>query len=381
MTWTAAMSGDALTHAPSGDPREAFAREVVGQVLGIVLERIRPRAVVLYGSLGRGEGTVYVRNGRPVLLSDVEMGVVSAAPIGASLAEVRRELGERASVDVTLSRMLPARFRRPGTSNWQPFGGVVTLEQFDLLRGLKVLWGRDPRRGFEPRAESICPWDAPRLLLNRIAEIIECLSAQPGPDTAVLTARMAKGLIAASDAVLIGRREYHHSCAVRLERVLDASWPESLWGVAGREAVGWAYRWKLDPAESAIGLNEALRSVVVPSVHAAFEGALGIRAKSLGDLAEQYVSHPRLAACCRVYPSRPALQSAVLRAKGVRRGGPAVTWRGVHAVYGDILRWLDRNVASQVPDRGSAPVPLVAADEAAEGRRLAREWRATCAVL
>lgn len=269
-------------------------------------------AIVLTGSVGRGEGALWEENGQPVLCSDYDLFVFTGEALPSSFF---RDLEPR------LARML-----------WAPkatIGALATDElptlpaalwTYDLRHGSRVLEG-DPallERVPAFQATEIPAWEGLKLLCNYAGVLLQA----PRPD-AVLeraeawTLRQALVRLAQriGDALAIREGCYHHRLALR---------PAALAGLPSFRALPpaesalilWACREKLvpqefparDPMEVARLLFPLLERVLRESL----AQYLGLTAAELPDLLAAYRTRFRVR----------------LSWKGHLLAGAARAWRG-----------------------------------------------------
>jgi len=182
------MSLDHFVLAPEVARDEAI-RPIVEQAVSFVVSEVGPAridAVILTGSLSRGEGSLLATPSGFRLLGDVEFLVVfkdaSGWPtIRRQMADVSRRATSSLGADGALAGIEygpvgPAYFPR----KMQP-----SIFAFDLLTHGKVLWGRreilDEARTFPVSA--IPPEDAIALIMNRMVELLDIEDAEPNPQT------------------------------------------------------------------------------------------------------------------------------------------------------------------------------------------------------
>ena len=79
--WMAGSYGASLLMArytAHSDPSiDQTVEKHLSQVVDAIRDYLEPRSIILYGSFGRGEGSVMLDGGRPVFLSDYEISVVT----------------------------------------------------------------------------------------------------------------------------------------------------------------------------------------------------------------------------------------------------------------------------------------------------------------
>lgn len=382
------MSGEGYIQAPACDCRHPYVEAVVASVVEKVWRVARPRALGVYGSLGRGEGSVAGGDGQCRLLSDVEVAVLSTHALTARrLSRADTVLRASCPVEVTLTWLLPSRLRRVRASNWDLLPCRFTLEQYDLIHGLRVVRGPDLRSQSilaRPPA-AVHPWDGLRLIFNRVVEAIQCLC---GPETSAERAalRQAKLMMASYDSVLIAAGAYDHRARLRL-RHLEAH-PYAVLPRGMVAPLSSAYAWKLDPDLAPrvdLPFGVVVSGIVAPCLLETWKAISGDRLDDLSEWLAVYRSFPHLAELCRVYPGRASLQAGVLLAKGRRPMGFGAgyrdLWREGHAVYAAAVEWIARHGAclerplGELVAAGGAPL---SADAVYEGQRIVSAWERVC---
>ncbi len=197
----------------------------IGRLLAEVTARIDREpgldALVLGGSLGRGEGTVRSLPDGERLASDVELYLVGRTP---GLRQAARRLeDEMASIgfpDVSAAWLHPNMLAKGRGKNlsWR---SSRTIRLYDLAAGSRTLLGTAPRiRTIDPATLPLA--EGVRLVLNRLAEAT--------PDIAERSADADrwsdKILIACGDTVLLASGAYTVRYRDRVSRLVDlpTSW-------------------------------------------------------------------------------------------------------------------------------------------------------------
>jgi len=247
-----------FTH--QGDPEiEKYVRDLLERITSLILMKINPIAVFLYGSLGRGEGTLYLEDGRLIMSSDFEMGIVSKKwsdrkRLRALMARVENHIGH----EVTLSFFSPKRIRLATSSNFSLFpSSVPTIESYEISESAFFLYGDDLRtkKSFLD-SEFIPLWEGLRLLFNRMAEFV--IAFHNGNENEQVKA-FNKMRIACGDALLVTIHRYHYLYRQRLDN-LEEYWEEiQKQNPALRddhfEFIRKGYRWKLVPQENLVAMS------------------------------------------------------------------------------------------------------------------------------
>ncbi len=153
-------------------------RPIVEQAARFLIDQVgiqRLEALILTGSLARGEGSVLLRSAGIRLLGDVEFLVILRSPF--EWNQVRRqmmELSRRASRKLGEGGRLASIEYGPADLAYLRRKMRPCIFAYDLLRHGKVVWGRRDILG-EVRpfgVEAIPQGDAARLIMNRIVELL-----------------------------------------------------------------------------------------------------------------------------------------------------------------------------------------------------------------
>jgi hypothetical protein len=239
--------------------RDAAIRPMVDRAVRFLVERVgadRLEAVILTGSLSRGEGSVILEGKQPRLLGDVEFLAILKAPF--AWARARRLLDE-------LGRACTAEFGtapRRATIEYSP-AGVDYLRRnirpcifaYDLLENGKVVWGRGDVLGEARRfpVGAIPPEDAIELVMNRMVELLAADTTARHNGVVAGEYTLVKTVLDLGGSVLASTGRYVSRYAERPARVaaLLAALPElprSLPGAADLlDELGRAARLKLAP--------------------------------------------------------------------------------------------------------------------------------------
>jgi len=375
------------------DQINAFVSSQVDYYLNRILGVIQPRAVVLYGSFGKGEGTVICDSNDIDVLSDFEIGVVSGDVTKLpALRRLGRDL-QRDGPAVTLSFFLPRRFRTRVASNWTPPSRHLTLEQYELIAGLRVLNGKDPRpRGAVLSSSSIMRWDGLRTIFNRVADLLASLIALPvNPNQVWMSA--SKLLISCGDARLMVAKAYHHSYrerSVRLQSLVFTSSLENGPHQANWKSIADAYEWKLNPSQVgslSIELEAIVEGVLLPVLRFYTDTVYGWTFQTAGEFRERYLNSSMLKNFSRSFIGYPLFQSVLISAKrGVATNiwsfAPGL-WKTVHQTYANLVYELvticGRHELSVQPHM--ALTPELRAEERLKTTSLLLAWRDLCLVL
>lgn len=191
----------------------------LNSVVDQIVEVFHPESIILSGSFGRGEGSVLYQNENAKIISDFEIGVISRKYYKRLLChKVSQRTGRKLDISLTLNFYLPARFTKNKATNLGGRNQHVTIDQYELRYGSKLLYGKDYISEMKDySAEDIPIWEGLRLIFNRIAESLKYFP--PGghkSEEYLLRKWIYKTILACSDALLISLGRYHFLCRVRL---------------------------------------------------------------------------------------------------------------------------------------------------------------------
>ncbi len=205
---------------------EPLVDEVVASHLAQIVDAIRARqscqSIILYGSFGRGEGSVMLDGGRLVFLSDYELAVVTPSPFCRGiLGELSQQMTQRLGVETSISWMRPGRLHTNQPQNLSWGRAEPTIGMYELKHGGMTLHGDHLlNQGPPVEPERIPPKDGIRLLNNRMAE---AMNRWPGTTLASLDRlesirRLVKVVLACEESLLLAWGAYHFSYAERDRR-------------------------------------------------------------------------------------------------------------------------------------------------------------------
>ncbi len=211
-------------HTGTGDPSvEERVRQIITRLTDEIVRRFHPKSIILIGSLGRGEATMGINNGKPELLSDFDVIVVANRYVSTNTAKkLSSELTQKIGVEVGISGIEVSLYfilSKIFPKIWTP-----TIDNYDMKYGSRVVYGEnclERMPDFKP--EDIPVWEGIRLMLNRMIESlkdfsIDYLEANPGEQEAdKLFRQINKIILACQDALLLLIKRYHHSYKIRNE--------------------------------------------------------------------------------------------------------------------------------------------------------------------
>ncbi len=358
------------------------------KMVSLLIRSLSPSSIILHGSLARGEGTVLFSNGKLQFVSDIEIGCVTKKWWKRRmLSALQSSLEKKFSVEITLSMFLPARFIIGRTSNWVLIRNPLTLEQYELISGLRVLWGSDPRQSSVlPDPVRIHKWDVLRLIFNRVAELVDVLVSNH-QGLMKIKKGIAKLLMACGDTVLLLCQQYHFSYSERKRRLSNlVTRAKGLPTNIDWEAILNAYEWKVAPIKHKSVKMSLLTAIncLLPILRWALGEILLVDLSNYkDDIMKNYLRNPRLSQFCRSFPGKPLQQSALIICKQIAAGYvpiiSAAAWREVHYTYAQLVNFLT-NIAKEDYSITSLDAQLSSNDRLV-GANLVRKWKAVCCMV
>ncbi len=184
--------------------------EILTSISEEVLQQAKPTSLFIYGSFGRGEGTVYLsKNNDLQLLSDFELGYVSSNWFDRKLiANLSKELEKRLNCEITLSFFFPHRIKNGTISNFSfSRPKKPTIECYETTNSAFFLYGPDIRSKEAFYSPTDIPlWEGIRLIFNRMAEFSNsCIDKNNNIHQKAIN----KLLIACGDCLLLAHGKYH----------------------------------------------------------------------------------------------------------------------------------------------------------------------------
>lgn len=206
--------------------QEEYEKKLINHIVACV-ERYGGReclsSIILTGSLGRGEATYETdEDGEICLRSDVEMalvfsGLMQKKKVEAIIHKVSQEFKE----DLNLMAVEENRVKKAGNFNFSLMTPrYKTLFTYDLFNGSRTIWGKDFIRGKSIPLKAIDPYEAKRLVTNRIGEFVYLQSTEK-PDKKEYRRMQWKGklVLAIAGAWLILEGKYTSSYYGQYEKV------------------------------------------------------------------------------------------------------------------------------------------------------------------
>ena len=197
-------------------------------IVNAVVRDISPRAVILAGSFGRGEGCATIENNQVRILSDYEIGIVtSKAWKRASITHLSEKLSKDLRADVSLFWITPSRLKHNRMKNFSWGNSPPTIFAFDLKAGSIVLYGTQYLKENRIQSNDLPSWEGLRLLFNRLCELLFQLDREQfcswvcNQDDGVRLP-LAKPLLSAVDGLIIASGDYVSSTKERLKMFLES---------------------------------------------------------------------------------------------------------------------------------------------------------------
>ena len=270
----------------SGDDRlEADIAAMLAEVAGRAATIPGVQAVLLGGSLGRGEGTVRRTADGDELASDVEIFLVGAdRGLRRAAERLSREAGGAAGADLSAA-WLDADALRLGRAKNLSRRPSKTIRLYELEAGSRLLHGRLPEiLHVEPAQIPVA--EGVREILNRLAEAAPQLAA----GSADVQRWSDKLLMACGNTLLLASGGYAASYRERWRRLADV---ESDWALppTWRLRVRDAYARKLDPTGGEVEMppTDEVAEISRAFLAASVPVAAGISLEPIRTFPERYV--------------------------------------------------------------------------------------------
>jgi hypothetical protein len=215
------------------------ADELVEKYLDIILKEIKEncpglKAIILAGGYGRGEGAVEFVKGKPRLLNDLDMYLISEKQLSDSFLE---ELGQRCSKKIGKGgQEYPENYE--AEFDFDTFFNVdlraLTLKRlkhlppivryYEMKNGTALLYGEDVRKMIPEIKEEDLPFsEGLRFLSNRMMNMFlsmneEYLKEKPSKDqVGIINYYICKAYLACSDALLLSLGKFAPSYSGRAD--------------------------------------------------------------------------------------------------------------------------------------------------------------------
>jgi hypothetical protein len=297
-------------------------------------------------------------------------------------------LAEQYGIDLTLNFFLPRRFTRGAPTNWAPVSRHLSIDQYELMNAARFLYGPDLRQGTPVLSGDRIPiWEGIRLLLNRMAELIEAILLWEPEKEKGLMKPCNKLLTGCGDTLLLIVKRYHYSYRERMERFRELSaCPNPLCSqlsLAERSAISGSYADKLYPHHTDVGSMKDFLSKALTASEKAFRLAIrkdmAIQYSTYDEFRAQYLQHPRLKQYCKGHPMVQNLVSVVRDGADARLFSLRDFARSVpiiHKVYAELPLWLYGSF-KPLWDRHAFD-SLKCASTRSTGWRLVSDWHSFC---
>ncbi len=205
---------------------ERLVQDHLDIIVNAVIRRISPRAIILAGSFGRGEGCATIENNQVKILSDYEIGIVtSKAWKLSSIKHLSVELSQELYADVSTFWVTPSRLKHNRNKNFSLGNSPPTIFAYDMKAGSIVLYGTQYLKDNRIQSNHLPPWEGLRLLFNRLGELLfqpereQFRSWVCNQDDGVKLP-LAKPLLSAVDGLIVASGDYVSSAKGRLQLFL-----------------------------------------------------------------------------------------------------------------------------------------------------------------
>ncbi len=281
---------------------EEYIRKILNEILSILLEKTKPLAVFVYGSLGRGEGTAIHVSGKIIMYSDFEIGYVSNRLSDRKiLRTVNQDIETRIGHDITISFFTPRRIRLGANTNFAIRADFEpTIEAYEISNSAYFLYGKDFRNiESYPDTNRIPLWESLRCLFNRMAEFLIANNSQ---NTNAQIKTINKVKIACGDAILMLDGHYHFSYAQRLCNLkhLESCNKLKIYNLQDEliSFIDSGYRWKLFAEHNTLKPSSVelrfLGEVTFKVLRILLYQEMGFKAEKEGDISRYYLSSNKL---------------------------------------------------------------------------------------
>jgi len=281
-------------------------------------------AVLLGGSLGRGEGTSIHGPDGDRLASDVEVYLVGhSSSLRGAARRLEVDLASRHEAEISAAWLHPDMLRQGRAKNlsWKP---SRTIRLYELATGTRKLLGTTPTI-FQIDPATLPLGEGLRLVLNRLAEAAPELAS----DTSGAGRWTDKILIACGDTVLLGSGAYTVRYRDRVARLAETDAPWAM-PTDWRETVTAAYERKLTGSAAGGSGASGTEAVVVATIAAAAERVTGEPMEPIHTFPQRFVPagarRPELLRYLPPIGPKATFEGIVLLARA-RRAGNRVTAR------------------------------------------------------
>ena len=308
-------------YTEGGDP---VVERSVADLVAAIVECARPiaglEALLLGGSLGRGEGTVVTGPDGPTLASDVEVYLVGrGSSLRSAASELQGHFASGSGPEVSAAWLHPDMLRKGRAKNLS-MRPSATIRLYELGPGVSQTLIGTPPEVFAIDPATLPLGEGVRLVLNRLAEANVVLATE-SPDAGRWTDKI---LMACGDTLLLAAGAYTARYRDRAHRLagLPEPWPMPR---GWRDEVAAAYERKLSgrAGQSAKGRVRP-DGIVLATLGEAVERVTGAPLEPLPSFARRFViAGARRPELLRYLPSiGPAAtyEAAILLARSWRAG-------------------------------------------------------------
>lgn len=247
------------------DPRiDQLVDDHLSIIMDSTLKHIQPQAILLAGSFGRGEGSIYMEGDNPHFISDYEVCIVSSNPRARfEVDRILHDVKDKIPTEVSLFWNSPARIINNRSRNVSFGKPQASIGIYELKAGAMIIYG-----SFDLSINPIDPSTLPlsegiRLIINRMMGVVEAWNLNSPAE--IRKATLIKLLLACGDALLIRNGKYHFSYqerANRFEKLYNARFRKQF-SSEFLEQYQIAARIKLDPNYMAdFSIESALNTTV-----------------------------------------------------------------------------------------------------------------------
>ena len=181
-------------------------------------------SIVLTGSFGRGEPTWEVdADGNAILKSDVEIALVRKPSVRNKEAlDLCHKLWNHFQEDLSLMVFSERRIKNAHNLNhslWET--RYKTIFTFDIFNGSKTIWGKDFLKSKRITIDAIDPYEAKRIVGNRIGELMYLTEDEGKNDDYTRKQWKGKVMLAICSAWLVIQKEYVSGYHSQYDRIID----------------------------------------------------------------------------------------------------------------------------------------------------------------
>lgn len=173
------------------DPRiDSIIDDHLSMIMESTLKHIEPQAILLAGSFGRGEGSIYMKDGIPHFISDYEVCLVSSNPATrVKVDQIILDIGNKIPTEVSIFWNSPARIINNRSRNLSFGKPQASIGIYELKAGSMIIYG-----AFDLSINPIDPSTLPvsegiRLIINRMMGVVEAWNNQSSQEIKAATLR------------------------------------------------------------------------------------------------------------------------------------------------------------------------------------------------